>query len=169
MPLTCRLCLGSFSAPRCSVIMENRRGFTLLLLRVRFLMGTWINLVHLELGRFGQAPEGSGSSWKHFQSIRPSRGTEMSCLLVFPPVDLQLLLDLQPSAEMSTGVPSCAHVCVQYQGGSGHPCPRETPLQKCPGERQGRHRCVPSLAPRHHHLFGLQPWRTPAVPVGVPG
>lgn len=26
-----------------------------------------------------------------------------------------------------------------------------------------------SPAPRHHHFFGLQPWRTPAVPVGVPG
>lgn len=69
MLLTCRLCLGSLSASRCSVIMENWRGFTLLLLRVRLLMGTWINLVHLELGRFGQAPKGLRSSWKHFQSI----------------------------------------------------------------------------------------------------
>lgn len=28
---------------------------------------------------------------------------------------------------------------------------------------------MPSPAPQHHHLFGRQPWRTPAVPVGVPG
>jgi len=144
MQLTCRLCLGSFSASRCSVIVENWRGFTLLLLRVSFLMGTWINLVHLELGRFGQAPKGSGSSWKRFQSPRPSRGTETSCLLVFPPVASQLLLDLQPSAEASTGAPSCARVSARHRDGSGRPCPGEAPLQKSLGERPGR----------HHHLLG---------------
>lgn len=144
MPPTCRLCLGSFSASHCSVITENQRGFALLLLWVRLSMGTWINLVHLESGRFGQAPKGSGSSWKHVQNTRPSRGSEMSCLLVFPPVALQLLLDLQPSAEASTGVPSCAHICVQHWGGSGHPCPRKTLLQRPPGEWQGRHGRAPS-------------------------
>lgn len=68
MPLACRLCLGTFSASPCSVIMENWRHF--ILLQVGFLMDIWINLVHLELGRFRQAPKGSG--WKYFQSIRPS-------------------------------------------------------------------------------------------------
>lgn len=62
MPLACRFCLGSFSASPFSVIMENWRYFILLLLRIRFLMDTWINLVQLELARFRQAPKGSG--WK---------------------------------------------------------------------------------------------------------
>lgn len=63
----CRFCLDIFSASPCSVIMENWRHLILFLLQVGFLMDTWINLVHLELGRFRQAPKGSG--WKYFQSI----------------------------------------------------------------------------------------------------
>lgn len=152
----------------CSVIMEGWRDFTLLLLWIMFSIATGIILVYLELGRFGQSPRRLGSSWKRFQSIRPSQGTETCCLLVFPPVVLELLLDLQPSTKAPTGTRSHAHICVQLWGSSDHSCSRERLLEKSLGEQPGRHCHVPSPTPQHHHPFGFQPWWMPADPVGVP-
>lgn len=86
----------------------------------------------------------------------------MSCLLIFPPVDLQLPLDLQPCAAVCQAMLTCV-----LSTGAALALPSQEKLQEFPGEQQEGHSYVPSPAPQHLHLFGLQLWGMPAVPVGV--